>query len=235
MLEERHILFHRGSRTTAKISDRGVRKARKTFRAQKVGTIDELADLLQGSVSTARRQLKQWKTRTSYNRNGRYYALPEVVRFDADGLWRYRGIGFSRYGNLTQTVIGVVCNSEAGLGAGQLGNLLGLEPRSFLSAFADHPALRREKHQGRFVYFAAEEAVFQEQKRRRVAMSRQAQMPSDAEAVAILVERIKQPRASVEELVARLKEQSVRVSAQAVRNLFAAHGLTGKKTPPSRP
>lgn len=219
----------------AKISDRVAKKARRTFRAQKVGMIDELADLLQCSVSTARRQLKRWETHTSYNRNGRYYALPDVVRFDADGLWRYRGIGFSRYGNLTQTVIGLVKNSEAGLGAGQLGRLLGLQPRSFLSPFADHAALRREKHRGRFVYFATEDEVFREQRQRRMAMGREAQMPSDAEAVAILVERIKQPRSSVEELVVRLKAQSVRVSAQAVRNLFARHGLTGKKTPPSRP
>ncbi len=219
----------------AKLTDRGVHRARRTFRAQKVGTIDQLVDLLHCSLSTARRQLKQWKAHTSYNRNGRYYALPDVVRFDADGLWRYRGIGFSRYGNLKQTVVGLVRNSPAGLRAGELGNLLGLEPRSFLSAFRAEPALRREKHGGRFVYFAAEPEVFREQKRRRMAISRQAEMPSDGEAVAILVERIKQPRASVEELVVALKAQSVRVSAQAVRNLLARHGLTGKKTPPSRP
>lgn len=219
----------------AKITNRVAQRARRTFRAQKVGTIDELADLLQCSVSTARRQLKRWKTHTSYNRNGRYYVLPDVARFDADGLWRYRGIGFSRYGNLKQTVVGLVRNSPAGLGAGQLGRLLGLEPRSFLSPFRDHAALRREKHQGRFVYFAAEGEVFRRQKRRRMAMSREARMPSDAEAVAILVERIKQPRLGVEELAVRLKAQSVRVSAQAVQNLLTSHGLTGKKTAPSRP
>jgi hypothetical protein len=219
----------------AKIDERVVRRAVSTFRAQKVGTIDELADLLHGSVSTARRRLKQWKAHTSYNRNGRYYALPDVVRFDADGLWRYRGIGFSRYGNLTQTVVGVVRGSPAGLRAGELGRLLGLEPRSFLSPFREHPRLRRQKHQGHFVYFAAEGEVFRQQKRRRMAMRREAEMPSDAEAVAILVERIKHPRLRVEDLVVRLKKQSIRVSAQGVQNLFASHGLTGKKTPPSRP
>ena len=219
----------------AMIKNRVAQKARRTFRAQKVGTIDELADLLQCSVSTARRRLKLWKAHTSFNRNGRYYVLPDVVRFDADGLWRYRGIGFSRYGNLTQTVVHLVHDSKAGLGAGQLGRLLGLEPRSFLSAFRDHAALRRERHQGRFVYFAAAGEVFREQRQRRMAMGREAELPSDGEAVAILVERIKQPRSSVEELVVRLKAQSVRVSAQAVRNLFARHGLTEKKTAPSRP
>jgi len=219
----------------AKITDRVAQEARRTFRAQKVGTIDELAGLLQCSVSTARRRLKRWKTHTSYNRNGRYYVLPDVARFDADGLWRYRGIGFSRYGNLKQTVVGLVRESPAGLRADQLRRLLGLEPRSFLSAFRDHAALRRERHRGRFVYFAAEGKVFREQRQRRMAMGREAELPSDAEAVAILVERIKQPRSSVEELVVRLKAQSVRVSVQGVRNLLASHGLTGKKTPPSRP
>ena len=219
----------------AMIENRVVQEARRTFRAQKVGTIDELADLLQCSVSTARRRLKLWKAHTSFNRNGRYYVLPDVARFDADGLWRYRGVGFSRYGNLTQTVVGLVSNCPAGLRAAELRNLLGLEPRSFLSAFRDHPALRRERHRGRFVYFAAQEEIFREQRRRRMAMSPVAEMPSDAEAVAILVERIKRPRSSIEELVARLKGQSVRVSAKAVQDLFARHGLTEKKTPLSRP
>jgi len=117
----------------AKINDSVVRKALGTFRAQKVATINQLADRLQCSVPTARRRLKQWKTHTSYNKNGRYYVLPDVVRFDADGLWRYRGIGFSRYGNLKQTVVGLVRGSPSGLRAGELGKLLGLEPRSFLS------------------------------------------------------------------------------------------------------
>jgi hypothetical protein len=218
-----------------RISDASVKGARIAFRRQKVATIDQLADWLECSVQTARRRLKQWKAHTSYSNNGRYYVLPEVALFDADGLWRHRGIRFSQHGNLTRTLVCLVTASRAGLRAAELRNLLGLEPRSFLSQFRNHPALRREKLQGRFVYFAAEKETYREQKQRRAQMSRDAEMPSDAEAVVILVERIKHPELSAEQLASRVRKRSLRISAQVVGNLLVAHGLTGKKTPLSQP
>ena len=151
------------------------------------------------------------------------------------GLWRYRQSCFSRHGNLTETLIRLVTDSKAGLRADELRRLLGLEPRSFLSLFRHHRSLTREKLERRFVYFAASEEIRREQKRRRAKLSREAELPSDAEAVAILVETIKQPGLSAEQLASRLKKRSFHISAQVVRNLLVSHGLTGKKTPLSRP
>jgi len=214
--------------------DGTTRKTLKTFRARKVLTIEELAGLLQSSLSTARRRLKAWNTFTSYNKNGRYYALPSVPVFDANGLWWYRDIGFSRYGNLTETLTGLVCCSQAGLSAAELGQRLGMEPRSFLWLFRNHPALTREKHQGRFVYFAAESAICQRQRDGRMIMDAGARRPSDSEVIVILVETIKHPELSIEQLCRNLKKQGIAVAEQAVVNLFAYHGLELKKTARSR-
>jgi hypothetical protein len=111
----------------------------------------EVAGLIRRTIHTARRWLKAQKVHRSYNKNGRYYTLPDVPEFDANGLWRWRAILFSRYGNLTETVIELIRRSEAGLDATEVGERIGLAPRSFLSAFAGHPGLRREKTQGRFI------------------------------------------------------------------------------------
>ena len=116
-------------------------RARRAFRTRMILTLGEVAELIHSTVHTARRRLKEWGALTSYNQNGRYYTLPEVPEFDANGLWRMREVYFSRYGNLKQTVIELVHRSEAGLDAGEMRSLLGLEPRSFLSAFAKHPQL----------------------------------------------------------------------------------------------
>jgi len=72
--------------------------------------------------------------------------LGEVPEFDADGLWHWRGVFFSRYGNLKQTVVELIRRSSAGLDAGEMGSLLGLGPRSFLSSFADHPQSRTSRY-----------------------------------------------------------------------------------------
>jgi hypothetical protein len=90
---------------------------------------------------TARRRLKAWRAYTSYNRNGRYYTLPEIAQFDDMGLWRHQGAFFSKHGNLKQTLVHLVVHSVQGLSGAEFGEILGLQPRSFLSHFRDHPAI----------------------------------------------------------------------------------------------
>lgn len=205
-------------------------KALKMFRDKTVITLAELALELQRGQRTAHRQLKQWHAINSYNKNGRYYVLPDVPQFDSNGLWRYRGIFFSKYGNLTKTLVALVTNSKAGLKAAEMTELLGLSPRSFLSAFRTHPDLRREKYQGRFVYFSSIPKIYQQQKKQRQTMARTAKMPSDNEAIAILVEAVKNPDLNIEQLCARLKDKKYDVTPEAIANLFGYHGLGIKKT-----
>jgi len=206
-------------------------KVLKIFRDKKVMTLAQLALQLQRCQRTAHRQLKQWQAINSYNKNGRYYVLPDVPQFDSNGLWRYRGIYFSKHGNLTQTLVALVRNSKAGLNAAEMTDLLGLSPRSFLSSFREHPDLRREKHQGCFVYFSSNLTIYEQQKNQRLTMIRSAKLPSDIEAISILVETVKDPNLKIEELCMRLKNNKYDITPEAVANLFAYHGLSIKKTP----
>ena len=215
-------------------SEVSVGKAQKVFRRRKILTLGEVAELIQSSIHTARRRLKEWQAHTSYNQNGRYYALPEVPEFDADGLWRWRGVFFSQYGNLKQTVMELIRRSQAGLDAGEMRSLLGLAPRSFLSSFADHPQLKREKTQGPFVYYCADPLIYAKQQQRRCALSAKGRPPTPFEAIAILVEKIKHPALSNEVLSRRLRKQKLFVEPEIIQNLFVRHDLLAvKKTPHS--
>jgi hypothetical protein len=193
--------------------------------------VSDLASLMQCSLITVRRKLKQWDTYTSYNQNGRYYVLPDVPQFDSNGLWCYRDICFSQYGNLIQTVIHLVKNSPAGRAASEIGELLHIKPRSFLSLFREHSDLRREKHQGCFVYFSSDPKMYERQKNQQLTMIRSAKLPSDIEAIAILVETVKAPDLKIEELCTLLKNKKYDITPESVRNLFAYYGLSVKKTP----
>lgn len=206
-------------------------QALKVFRAKKTAAVDEIAALLGASLPTARRRLKAWGACRSYNHNGRFYALPAVARFDDNGLWRHGGIGFSKHGNLGRTLVQLVARSKGGLCAAELGALLGMAPHAFLSQFRDHPALSRQKHQGRFVYFSAKGPGHcrQVEAREREGV----EMPGDAEAVAILVAAIKHPGLSARQLCRGVEKEGVASTPQRIENLFARHGLTLKKTLPS--
>ena len=208
-----------------------INKTQKIFRRRKVLMVSDLASLMQCSLITVRRKLKQWDTYTSYNQNGRYYVLPDVPQFDSNGLWCYRDICFSQYGNLIQTVIHLVKNSPAGRAASEIRELLHIQPRSFLSLFREHSDLRREKHQGCFVYFSSDPTIYQQQTNQRLTMIRSAKLPSDIEVIAILVETVKAPDLKIEELCTLLKNKKYDITPESVRNLFAYYGLSVKKTP----
>lgn len=205
--------------------------ALKTFRKRKVLVVEELAELLASSLATTRRRLKEWHAYTSYNHNGRYYVLPDVAKFDQYGLWRYKAIFFSKHGNLRKTVIHLVKNSPAGLTGAGIGELVGLAPRSFLSHFRDEPAWEREKIEGRFVYFSSDKPVMAEQRQKRQEQSTTPLgLPTEAEAVVVLVERIKHPEASIEDLSVLLRKKGYRFSVGELCDFLRHHGLL-KKTP----
>ncbi len=208
-------------------------KVIKNFRRKKVMLIEDLARQLECSLITARRRLKQWHTYTSYNRNGRYYTLPDIPRFDQNGLWCHKDVFFSRYGNLKETVIHLVNNSEAGLTGTEIGKLVGLSSRSFLSHFRNLEQIHRVKVDNLFVYFGSDEKCFIMQKQKRqdyTTRTHLTKLPTDAEAVVILVERIHYPHLNIEQLSARLSRRKYRLTPEIIRALFEYHGLQ-KKTP----
>ena len=203
-------------------------QVRRHFRRRKVFTIEQLAERLDASKRTAQRRLHQWRALSSLNHNARYYTLPDVPEFDSDGLWRCRQVLFSKYGTLARTVVALVTRSPHGLSAAELTERLGMNGHSFLSQLAAHPELHRHKFGGRFVYFAAEATLRAEQRSRRT-LAPKALLPRAPAAVAILVERIKQPELDAEALAARVRRGGHRVEADEVRALFEHHGLVGKK------
>lgn len=197
---------------------------------KKVVTLDELASHLDRSPRTVQRLFSRWRVINSYNGNGRFYTLENVPIFDNDGLWKYRGAFFSRFGNLPETFVQLVENSQAGLTASQAGDLIELRPSSFLWSLRNHPALKREKHQGLYVYFSSVSARYDTQKQQRNLMQNAGRLPTSLEAVAILVEKIKHPDLSTEELSRRLKVQKLFIDSATIQNLFVRHALTVKKT-----
>jgi hypothetical protein len=210
-----------------------VNRALRRFGLAKIVTLGELMVMLECSRRTAQRYLKQWGCLTSYNCNSAYYALPAVVAFDANGLWRHGEARFSRYGNLAETVVGVVCAASAGLTAAELGALLGVNAHSFISRLGSHPGLCREKLGGRFVYLARNASVRAGQE----ALRRERLCPtpslSDGEAVVVLVELIKHPGSSCAGLSERVRPRIPRATAPAVEALLRENGLLKKGAPDS--
>lgn len=203
----------------------------KIFRKEKVMTLKRLAGLLHCCERTAQRRLKQWHTYTSYNQNGSYYTLADIPRFDQNGLWRYKGVFFSSYGNLKKTLKVLVDNSSAGLTVAEAGKIMGLSLNSFMAQPGNILQLQRERINGIFVYFSTDEGTFFKQKKKREESIEQVKLvnlPTDAEGIIILVERIKNPHLSIEQLSVKLTQKGQRIKAEVIKNFFEHHGLLKK-------
>lgn len=199
------------------------------FRQLKIITIEQLVRFLQCSAITARRRLKKWQTYTSVNKNGRYYTLPQIPVFDQNGLWRYQTVLFSKHGNLKQTIVELITDSKSGLSAVELADIIGFAPNSsFLSQIKDAAGVRREKHQGRFIYFSDSSEVYNRQTQERIFVHRADDFPTDSQAIVILVELIKNPGIGAEQLSDKLLIQGKQIAPGSIRKLLTFHGLLKK-------
>lgn len=204
-----------------------------SFKRKKIMTVQELSKLIDCSIPTIRKRLVRWKVCTSYNKNGRFYVMPEIPEFDKKGLWNHMGIRFSRFGTLKKTVIQLVKTSKNGLSASEIGSLVGLAPRSFMLQFRNIAEIRRKKIEGKYIYFSSANTEYITQKKKRKTVTREMllQLPSDNEATFILVDIIKHTNTTIEDSVRRLRRKGMAVGGKTIRSLLNFHKITLKKTP----
>ncbi len=213
-----------------------IKAAYRYLKKLKVFSIRELSSVLTCSIPNARLKIKQWQAYTSYNQNGKYYTLPQIPQFDQYGLWRYKNVGFSKYGNLKKTIIHLVTASPAGLSGKQLGEILGLLPQSFLHHFRECPGIYREKHDGVFVYFSDIDDLCEKQVYKRSSLICRSAIVtiSDTEAILILVAIIRQHGISAEDIAALAEIKNSGIKLSDIKGFMEYHGLL-KKIPDFRP
>jgi hypothetical protein len=136
---------------------------KKMFHKFKVLTLSHVSKTHGRSIRTVQRQFAELAVLRSYNKNSRYYTLPEIPTFNAHGIWCYRDILFSKYGDLRQTVKHMILASEDGLSGNEIGDIVNLLPRSFMHHFRETEGIFREKHGGVYINFSNDPTIFAKQ------------------------------------------------------------------------
>lgn len=150
------------------------------LRVQKIATLPELKLALGTTADiTVFRKLKELSYRSSYSHRGRYYTLDEIPQFDPQGVWSFREVGFSRWGNLVRTLEALVSAAPQGYFADELQHLLHVEVKDALLQLVEQRRVTRQQVTGLFLYCSPEATV-----RRRQLLARQAQseVPGSASA-----------------------------------------------------
>ncbi len=118
---------------------------------------------------TVYRKLSELGYLTSYTHGNRYYTLEDIARFNEQGLWSCRSIGFSIHGTLLDTLVHCIDSADDGLLSEELKSLLQVNARPSLLKLFKQGRVTREKHLGCYLYCAAESS-----RRKQQIASRQA-------------------------------------------------------------
>jgi len=202
------------------------------FKQEKCYRIDELSRRLNYSLISIRRFLKVIGYYSSFTHNSKWYTLRSIPSFDKNGIWFYQDIGFCRHGNLNQTIGRFIDKSFQGLTAKDLFNILSVPCHPVLNQMYKKKKVDRFNTPKGFVYLSVSESKKRLQLKRLQVLTppKKIERLNAQTAVYVLVEFIKNPKASFFELSIAVNKKGVKASPQAVAQLFKDYDL--KKSPP---
>ena len=130
----------------------------------KIAALPDLKRALGTSTElTVFRKLKQLHYLTSYTHRGSFYTLPAIARFDAQDLWSFQDVWFSRHGTLLATAEAFVRQSPRGYFADELAATLHTEVQDPLRILVQRRLLHRSELGGLYLYTCAESAIRRQQ------------------------------------------------------------------------
>jgi hypothetical protein len=203
------------------------------FKKKRLAMLPEIYALL-GTTSrmTVFRRLRELDYLSSFSHVGRYYTLPCVANFDPQGLWFYEDVGFSRFGNLKETLIQLVEQSIAGKTHEELEKQLRLRVHNTLLDLIRSGRIAREMFEGVFLYLSIRTDRTQQQlvhRREGAGDSAQDILP-DGIVIEVLAEIIRGNRVQIDQsaIITRLAARGIRIAAAQFSQLCTRLDL--KKT-----
>ena len=144
------------------------------FDHNKIASLDQLREALGNPARcTVFRKLSDLQYLSSYSHRGKYYTLKSIARFSEQGLWSFRSVRFSRFGNLLQTCQAFVLNSDAGYSAAELKEILQVKTKHALTKLVREGRLERETVDSVFIYLSVQKQIANRQINARKAFMQQ--------------------------------------------------------------
>ena len=150
---------------TPKYSPKAIEKF---LKRRKIATVAQLITTMDNPArSTIFRKLEQLDYMSSYSHRGKYYTLRSIARFNTLGLWDYRSVYFSRFGNLRDTAQAFIHDSEAGYTATELKDVLHVKTKHALTQLFRSGRIQRDRFDSVYVYLSIENQIADRQSKSR--------------------------------------------------------------------
>jgi len=196
--------------------------------------MDNLLRTTGSSRITILRRLKEIGYQTSYDHNGKYFALTEFLNYDKSGLFEHKGIHFFKNGGLQELIIQEINSSEKGYNAEELSSKIKTRVGNQLRLFTKKGMIVRKKYSEVYIYFSIDETYQQKQISNRETELKISSIPEDMNVsnekitIKILLEIIQNPNAQPNEIGRIMRENGIKITDHYIENIFLKYDI--KKT-----
>lgn len=198
-----------------------------------VQTFDELKIKSGCQSRTLQRKIKSGNLLASYNKNARFYTVPNLCHFNHYGIWNFEQILFSKYGNLFETIIALIDKSLEGYTSKELSIIIEVKADDALRVLWLKERLRRQKTRSNNVYFSIQEDLFMLQLSAREQQSSSTvqtlALPDYQRTIAVLAEIILQDSIVAEKLQQGVVKRNVEISIAGIQSVIEHYQLKKKR------
>ena len=198
-----------------------------------VQTFDDLRIKSGCQPRTLQRKIKSCSLLASYNQNARFYTAPNLCHFNHYGIWNFKQILFSKYGNLFETIITLIDKSIGGYTSKELSIIIMVKADDALHVMWLKERVRRQKTGSTHVYFSIQEDLFKQQLSAREQQTPAAMetlaLPDYQRTIAVLVEIIRQDSIVAEKLQKEAAKRNIEISIAEIEAVIEHHQLKKKR------
>jgi hypothetical protein len=205
---------------------------RKLLLTNSVMSLKQLRDALNDRPrSSLFRDLGKLDSISSYTHTGQYHSLYETARFDENGIWFYRDVGFSQYGTLKKTLVQVISHHPIGMTHAELKKLFRIEVQKPLTGLINTNAVTRRLLPSRiYVYLSTDASKAEEQFQRRLSLRDRPNdiiLPPETIRIEILVEIIRTAERTLDEKVLgpQLRKRGVVIRDNEIAYVLAYYDI----------
>ena len=210
-------------------------RIREFFKEKKVHSLHGITEHLGIGNRMVQRYLKDLHGLTSYTHKGQFVTLPDIPRFDKHGIWFYRKVGFSEFGNSLSTIVRLIEQSKNGLSREQLEAILKIGISKQIQILLQRERVHRIKLGNRYLYIP--EAVMRNKKARlKLVGDRQTEEHfekgvQNTELIALLKAVLieKKVGTDIESIKVIAQKYSLRIPLKRIEQLLLKYDLSEKK------
>jgi hypothetical protein len=193
-------------------------------------TIDNMLNRCNCSLRTMRRKIKVHGLICSYNKNSAFYTVPNLVKFNRYGIWHHDSASFSKWGNLYETIIQLIDQSEMGFTSGELKSVLKIRVYDPLRVLSEKKQIEKKEIDSKNVYVSTKADLRQAQiiKRKLSVKQDSFKLPEPDVIIAILLELLLGKLPTPRKICNKLMKKGITITAITIEKVIDYYQLKKK-------